>query len=135
MNHSAVCCCGKVSLVIQGQPIVKAICHCNDCKKRTGSAFGISIYVKNSQVTETQGSTSVYEVDTDVQQQRFFCTNCGTTIYWKVSNFPDLTGIAGGCFTDMDFIEPEYTISNENICSWVSLPSKLKTEITQASFQ
>lgn len=134
MNLIAICCCGNLSIEIQGNPIVNAVCHCNDCKRRTGSAFGMSVYVKDEQIVCKQGETRVYKVNSDVQQERYFCNYCGTTLYWKVSNFPDLTGIAGGCFAESEILKPDYTVSNDNICTWVNFPGELKNTITPDDF-
>jgi len=46
MSINASCCCGELNIELEGKPLVNAICHCNDCKKRKGSAFGISHYYK-----------------------------------------------------------------------------------------
>ncbi|WP_444972210.1 GFA family protein [Zooshikella harenae] len=36
---TAECCCGACTVSVQGNPVILAICHCKNCKKRTGSAF------------------------------------------------------------------------------------------------
>jgi hypothetical protein len=36
------------------------ICHCTNCKRRTGSAFGISAYFDRTAVVAKTGETSVY---------------------------------------------------------------------------
>jgi len=40
----ARCCCGELEINVSGEPTKHGICHCDNCKKRTGSAFGISVY-------------------------------------------------------------------------------------------
>jgi len=40
MTRTATCCCGSASITVKDDPILNGICHCNDCKRRTGSAFG-----------------------------------------------------------------------------------------------
>jgi len=132
MVSIAKCCCGQSSIKIQGRPLINAVCHCADCKKRTGSAFGISVYVKEDQVIEVSRNTQTYtlETETGVIQHRSFCKSCGTTLYWQASSFPGLRGIAGGCFADAGVKEPEYSFSNENACSWLKLPSSWSDKIT-----
>ena len=135
MTSIAKCCCGKLSIEIEGIPLVNAACHCNDCKKRTGSAFGLSVYINNKQIVNTQGQHKIYKINGDIKQERYFCSNCGTTLYWKLSNYPELTGVAGGCFAESNIREPEYTITNENKCNWLSLPENWETSITPEAFQ
>jgi len=132
MIKSATCCCGQASIELDGEPKIHLVCHCNDCKKRTGSAFGISAYFSDSQVRSKNGEMGIYEINNDTtQQERYFCKSCGTTLYWKITKFPaipgiaDMTGIAGGCFSDDPLSEPTITATNENKCAWLEVP-KLK---------
>ena len=41
MVRRAVCCCGQATIEVEGEPAIHAVCHCDNCKRRTGSAFGI----------------------------------------------------------------------------------------------
>lgn len=38
----ASCCCGKSTIEAEGPVRLNAICHCENCKRRTGSALGWS---------------------------------------------------------------------------------------------
>ena len=101
------------------------VCHCTNCKRRTGSAFGISAYFDRSAVIERTGKTSVYafhHAPQDQDQERHFCSLCGTTLFWFVSVLPEKIGIAGGCFADGGLPEPTYSVTDRNREAWVSLP-------------
>jgi hypothetical protein len=41
---TATCACGNSSITVNAGPLMLGICHCTNCKRRTGSAFGISAY-------------------------------------------------------------------------------------------
>lgn len=132
MYRTATCCCGQSTIEVEGEPKIHLVCNCNDCKKRTGSAFGISAYFSDSQIKSRNENTDTYEINNDeTEQQRYFCKSCGTTLYWKISRFPnipgisEMTGIAGGCFSENPLSEPALSASNENKCAWLDLP-KLK---------
>lgn len=129
MTRTATCCCGKASLDVQGSPELHGICHCSDCKKRTGSAFGISAYFKSDNVLNIRGEFSCYSLQgsqTNALQQRYFCKACGTTLYWKISTSPDLIGVAGGCFSQSPLGEPTYSSSTKGKLTWVKLPWRCK---------
>lgn len=128
MLRTANCCCGQATIEVKGNPKIHLVCNCNNCKERTGSAFGISAYFDNAQVKNINGNTEIYKIDTDTtQQERFFCKSCGTTLYWKISKFnaiPDIdkmTGIAGGCFTENPLPEPVLLAANDQKCSWIEM--------------
>jgi hypothetical protein len=126
--RQATCCCGACAIQVKGEPAINAVCHCRDCQRRTGSAFGWSAYFPNDQVVATIGAFRTYSVPAAVpgregRQERVFCGTCGTTLFWRSRDFENLTGIAGGCFGDEAPL-PEPTISAENAtrCAWVTLP-------------
>ena len=128
MDRTASCCCGQVSITVEGEPALHLVCHCNNCKQRTGSAFGVSAYFADAQVKSKQGETSVYRIDNDAtQQQRHFCKTCGTTVYWKINRFPNIphidqmTGVAAGCFVVDPLPEPALSAAHDQKCRWVEL--------------
>ena len=130
MNRTATCACGETTIEVEGDPKLHLVCNCNDCKKRTGSAFGISAYFSDNQIKNKNGKTLTYEVNNnETEQLRYFCKSCGTTLYWKISKFPsipgisEMIGIAGGCFTDKLLPDPTLSASNKNKCAWLDLPN------------
>lgn len=50
--RTATCCCWQASIGVEGEPKIHLVCHCNNCKKRTGSAFGISAYFADDPLPE-----------------------------------------------------------------------------------
>jgi hypothetical protein len=140
-TREARCCCGACAIQVKGDPAINAICHCRDCQRRTGSAFGWSVYFPNQAVTATLGAFRTYApagkaplppgkelgAGGEDWQERVFCGRCGTTLSWRSSDFEGLTGIAGGCFME-PLPEPTITVGNETRCAWVTLPAGWKTE-------
>ena len=39
------CQCGAVRYRIHGEPLGLAVCHCTECQRQSGSAFGMSLAV------------------------------------------------------------------------------------------
>jgi hypothetical protein len=129
MTRKAICCCSTCSIEVEGEPTLNAVCHCVNCKRRTGSAFGWSVYVADGQVVRHDGDLRVYELGSASRvQHRWFCAACGTTLFWKVSWRPHETGIAGGCF-EAALAAPSVTVSNEGRCAWLDLPSEWRTSL------
>ena len=56
MTRKATCCCGACSIEVEGEPDLNALCHCTNCKKRTGSAFGWSAYFADGRIRGRSGS-------------------------------------------------------------------------------
>jgi len=131
MHRTATCACGITTLSVNGEPEIYGICHCADCKRRTGSAFGISAYFPKTEVTRLKGETLVYpfhHAELKHDQERHFCKTCGTTLFWYISTLPDMIGVAGGCFTDDSLGEPKLSVTHSQKAPWVFLPDGWQTE-------
>ncbi|HWD48464.1 MAG TPA: GFA family protein [Rhizomicrobium sp.] len=123
MKRTAKCCCGTASITVEGEPTLNAICHCSSCRKRTGSAFGWSAYFPDDKVSAKSGEMHIYAKDGALGYNRYFCANCGTTLYWKSFGLlPDQTGVAGGCFTDDPLSTPNLSAQDADRCPWLMLP-------------
>jgi hypothetical protein len=122
---TATCACGQASITVNAPPVLHGICHCTNCKRRTGSAFGISAYFERDAVVNTRGQTNVYafhHAELKHDQARHFCSSCGTTLFWFVSNMPTRIGIAGGCFEPGALPEPDASHRDAKHVPWISLP-------------
>ncbi len=125
MTYKASCCCGAASIEVSGEPALNGICNCSSCKKRTGSAFGWSVYFADGDIVGKTGELKVYAKTGPAAYDRFFCAHCGTTLFWKSFAFmPDHTGIAGGCFADDSVPPPAFSASDSGRCAWVEFPAE-----------
>jgi len=126
MSRIAQCACGACTITVAGEPQQHNVCHCTNCKRRTGSAFGISTYFLRADVVDMKGETGVYAFHHKVwnqDQERHFCARCGTTLFWYMSSRPTLVGIAGGCFDEGSLGEPAFSANDSQRTVWVTLPS------------
>lgn len=124
MENTATCACGAARITVSGDLLTHAVCHCDNCKRRTGSAFGQSAYFRKSAVVRIEGETLVYALHNEKRkedQQRHFCKTCGSTLFWYVSRYPDFIGIAGGCFLE-PLGEPTVSGSSSRKLAWVVIP-------------
>lgn len=124
---TATCACGQASITVEAPPTLVGVCHCQNCKRRTGSAFGVSAYFDQTAVKARTGETNVYAFHNRLQnhdQQRHFCVRCGTTLFWYLSALPQKIGIAGGCFAGEGLPEPACSVTDRNKEAWVGLPAR-----------
>lgn len=122
MIRTAVCCCGAASIAVSGEPAVNGVCHCTDCKRRTGSAFGWQVYFLDEKIVAQTGVMTSYIVGDPPRQERWFCQACGSTMFWKSNFLPRHTGMAAGNFSEPALPEPTLTVTNDRRCAWLSLP-------------
>lgn len=122
MERKAMCCCGALIIVARGEPGKISVCHCHECQRRTGSAFGIAVFFA-SEVTEIVGPSAMFSRIGDSGQsvEFHFCPACGSTVFWKPALRPGVTAIAFGCFEDKEGLEPTQSVYDVHRHSWVTL--------------
>jgi hypothetical protein len=85
-QYQGGCVCGSVRFELGDHPMWTHACHCNACKKRTGSAYGISAVVETENVKSFTGETRTFTRtgDSGKPVHYEFCPQCGTTVRWHV---------------------------------------------------
>jgi hypothetical protein len=51
----------------------------------------------------------------------YFCTNCGSSVYWKADNLPTLIGVAVGALADPRHPAPLRSIFEQSKYDWVQI--------------
>jgi hypothetical protein len=59
MTRIARCCCGALRAEVAGEPPRVGLCHCMECQRRTGSAFGVVAFFPKEKV-RIDGTSKVY---------------------------------------------------------------------------
>ena len=49
------CQCDQIRYAVSGEPIVLYRCHCTECQRQSGSAFGMSMWIKEGEFKITSG--------------------------------------------------------------------------------
>ena len=82
MERSGGCHCGALRVIAAGEPERVYLCHCEACRRRTGTAFHFGATFLKEKVS-LEGPRNIYERDADSGHRiRFhFCPNCGSTLY------------------------------------------------------
>jgi hypothetical protein len=95
MTRIAHCCCGSLRAEATGEPSLVGVCHCTECQRRTGSAFGVNTYFPKDQVrTEGRAGSTVRGSNSGRKIELHFCPDCGASVFWYAEFPPDQVGIA-----------------------------------------
>lgn len=89
----------------------------------------MSAYFLRSDVTEISGEMRVYafhHTDGNYDEERHFCSRCGTTMFWYTSARAHLIGIAAGCFPDESFGVPTISGTSSKKLPWIGLPDSCR---------
>ena len=126
-GHTASCRCGQLSATVTGEPVRVSVCHCLNCKKRSGSAFAVQARWPRAQVTiEGESRTFVKVADSGNRATFHFCPECGSDVYYEIDGkfddkFNDLVAIPLGAFDDPYFISPSFSVWEERKHDWVEI--------------
>jgi hypothetical protein len=133
VQRTANCSCGQLSIAVTGDPGFVVACNCLKCQSRTGSVFGVSAYFDDAQVESINGQSTQFDKisDSGNLSKRYFCPQCGSTVYWQAGSLLDKTGIAVGCFGDPNFPEPKVVVWTSSKHDWVTYPEGWLSSDTQ----
>lgn len=122
--RSGRCACGGVRYEAAGEPRRVSVCHCKDCQRRTGSAFGLACYFPRESVRLLSGALRTFERTSEAGRRvrLQFCEACGTTVLWHAEVVPDLVGIAAGTFDDTSWLAPGLHVWARSAQGWVRFP-------------
>ncbi|UZP34037.1 hypothetical protein NXS19_001853 [Fusarium pseudograminearum] len=106
----ARCQCGSVTFKTPlPQPLALYICHCDACRRQTGSAFGTSAIFPRFELPDTD-LLSVYSRPTASGHQLYcyFCRKCGTRLIHSTPS-KNVISVKGAASTDWTGNESGYT--------------------------
>jgi hypothetical protein len=122
MTRTAACQCGQLSVVCASEPVRVSVCHCLDCQKRSGSSFAAQARFPADRVTITGQSKQWSRVGDEGGGAVFdFCPDCGSTVFYRNIDMPDLVAVAVGGFADPKFPGLDYSVYEDRKHAWVEI--------------
>jgi hypothetical protein len=104
-----------------------SVCHCLNCKKRSGSAFAVQARWPKAQVTiEGRSKTFVVVADSGNRATFHFCPECGSDVYYEIDGkfddkFDDLIAVPLGAFDDPFFLQPAFSVWENRKHNWIEI--------------
>ena len=80
-HHAGSCLCGAVTFEIEGAFDSFFLCHCQRCRKGSGSAHASNLFIDNGTLTWLSGEDNIrtYAVP-GARHVRSFCATCGSML-------------------------------------------------------
>ena len=102
------CLCGAVTYEFEAPAEIFVLCHCNRCKKATGSAFAAGMTVSGLKFLSGEDLINSYEAPLLVmppQYRREFCRNCGSPVP-SATQEPGIYAVPAGSLDDDPGVSP-----------------------------
>jgi hypothetical protein len=82
-------------------------------QRRTGAPFVVGAYYPADVVTISGTSNEfTHAAASGGKIHNYFCPQCGSTVYWKLSNLPALIAVAVGTMAEPQYPAPVISVSN-----------------------
>lgn len=119
------CQCGAVRYRVAGRPLTLYACHCTDCQRQSGSAFGLSMIVRTEDLSAA-GDVAAFAFTnaTGGVSDRNFCPACGTRL-WHRRQGGTRVSVKAGTLDDAGWLSPAAHIWTASRQTWVALPDDI----------
>lgn len=112
------CLCGNVRYEIRGELNAVTHCHCSQCRKSHGAAFGSYARVDAADFRWISGESDVAAFQSSADVWRTFCRNCGSRLQFLRISRPQSFSIAVGTLDDDPGVRPLHHIFVDSKAPW-----------------
>ena len=124
------CLCGAVRYEYRGEIGTAGYCHCADCRRISGSAFGVSVRVRAAGFRIVQGTPKGFTKTGDSGRAvtRFFCGDCGCPLYTEPPLHPDTVFLKAGSLDDPSLVRPDRQAWVRSRVDWSIIDPSIATD-------
>ena len=101
------CLCGAVRFKAEGVMRGVLYCHCSQCRRQSGLYFAATQLPKEQ--LSVEGEDAITWFAASEEARRGFCSKCGSALFWKRDDEPDISVLAGA------FDEPSGLVAERHI--------------------
>jgi len=121
--YTGGCQCGAVRYTLNAEPERIVACHCTECQRQSGSAFGLSMLIKRADLDVTGPlKTFTRTADSGNPNIGAFCPDCGNRIYNVPGYMEGHVVLKPGTLDDTSWVRPQAFIWMKSAQGWVPLP-------------
>jgi hypothetical protein len=124
---SGSCLCGEVRYRVTEEPLTFYACHCTDCQARSGSAFGLSLWVNRDAIEITKGEAALHVSSSGGKvRKRRICAACLTNLFSEPRDGSKTAVMRPGSLDDTSWLDPVAHLWTRSAQKWVRLPEGVK---------
>ena len=114
------CQCGALRYLVATPPLMIYACHCTNCQRIAGSAFGLSATITEDSLRFTSGTPRRVRWRSNAGNERYgtFCGNCGCRIAHGQEPSNGVLSLRAGTFDDPSWVVPTGHIWTKSAQPW-----------------
>jgi len=116
------CLCGRISYRVTGPAVWSGYCHCRSCRRFTGSVVTSWLGI-GEQDLAFDGEAPASYVDGGVT--RGFCANCGSSLTYASTRFPNYIQLHLGSLDDPGIARPLAHVHHAEKVAWFEVADEL----------
>jgi len=118
-TRRATCACGQLAIECVGEPVRVSVCHCLDCKRRSGSAFATQARFPNDRVTISgQSKQWTRTGDEGGKGVMDFCPDCGSRLWASAEHDPQMYNLRLGGVRQRAQLAPKVQVWCNSSLPW-----------------
>ena len=111
------CLCRKIAFEITGPIVSPRYCHCENCRKFSGTGYAAWGVVRSSELVVTRYDSGTTKYDSG-GGLRVFCSSCGSPLWFEPRDLQQFRGIPLGAIDVGDVPTPEMQVWTKSKASW-----------------
>lgn len=122
-QRTGQCLCGQITYTVVGEPKIVAQCHCEECRRQSGTGHSIGAMFK-AEAVQISGEPSeyVYASSMGSEVRRGFCASCGSSLYGRNSRMPDHMTLTLGTMNEAEGLSVQVVVFAGRKPHWDDLP-------------
>jgi hypothetical protein len=113
------CVCGAVRYEIAADPIRGFFCQCRDCQRDTGAGHSaVAVFPRAAMRVDGTPTEHLRTADSGEHKRKGFCGRCGSPLYNKPQNKPDMIGVYVGTLDDPSIFKAQVVMFTSRAQSW-----------------
>ena len=113
------CACAALRYRLGSAPVLLFACHCHQCQRQSGSAFGLSLRVRRADLTLSGPfKTRLRQTERNTASETVFCPACGARIF-NARPGTDFCHLRGGTLDETGWLRPAAHIWTDSAQPWM----------------
>lgn len=125
MTLTGRCLCGAIRYEVRGTPRRMVYCHCEHCRRASGSSFATNVLVDPDDLSVVAGAEHIGTYESRPGKLRHFCTVCGSPLYNRMADGSGLVPVRAGTLDGDPGIRPSRHIWYRSRAPWVRVADGL----------